>query len=311
MRKDREKVFYRESLGSRVFDVFNVFFMLLVAFIMIYPLYWVLITTVSDPVYLSKNTVKLWPVGFHLDAYRFVGKDKEIWRSYANTIRYAAIGTLITLAITTLTAYVLSIRTYSLRKPMSLFFTITLFLNGGMIPTYLLISNMKMLNTIWAIVLPPAMSLWYVMILRTAFGGVSEELREAALVDGANDLRIFVQIMLPLTKAALATIALFAAVGYWNNLFNALLYINEKSKFPLTIYLRNLLVTGEYDPTSSMSSADSFHFFTSVTERGGALGIRTAIRMASIVVTILPIMFIYPFVQKYFVKGIMLGSVKG
>ncbi len=300
----------KESVGSRVFDAFNVLFMLLVGFVMLYPFYWVFITTISDPVYLSKHTVKLWPKGFHVDAYKYVLADDAIWRAYGNTIRYTVVGTLVSLSVTSLTAYVLSIRTYSLKRPLSLFFTVTLFLNGGMIPTYLMISNLKLINTIWAIALPPAMSLWYVVILRTGFGGVSEELREAALVDGANDLRIFLQIVLPLSKAALATIALFAAVGYWNNLFNALLYINEKNKFPLTIYLRNLIVTGENDPMS-LASNESYLFFTNIVESGGAAGMGIAIKMSAIVFTILPIMCVYPFVQKYFVKGVMLGSVKG
>jgi putative aldouronate transport system permease protein len=300
---------YKRSWGSLIFDWSNVIVICLIGFIMAYPLIWIISTSVSDPVYLSSHTVKFFPVGFQFDGYKFISSNQEIWKSYYNTIQYTVVGTIVTIVLCSLAAYVLSVPTYKPRKILAILFMITLFFYGGMIPTYLTISQLNMLDTIWAIVLPPAVNFWYIIILRTGFKMISPELREAALIDGANDFKIFMRIIVPLSKSSIVVILLFAAVGQWNNFFLPLLYLTDSDNFPLTIFLRNLLITSTFD-TSGAIKVD-YSYFLSITEAGGLRGIATSIEMAAIVITVLPIMCIYPFAQKYFVQGLLVGSIKG
>ena len=297
----------KRSLGSTVFDLVNTITLVALGSLMVYPFLWVISTSISSPFFLTRDTVKLFPVGIQFKIYARILGYNDLAISYGNTIKYAVLGTIIALIITSLSAYTLSIKSYRPRKVIMLIFMLTMFFYGGMIPTYLLIKGLGMLDTIWAIVLPPAMNLWFILILRTSFSSVPEEIRESARIDGASEFRVYWQIIMPVSKAALATIALFACTNHWNSFFAPLIYLNDEKKYPLTIFLRDLVIS------RSSTFAGSISFRMARNEYGNADiagGIAASIRAASIVVTILPIVFVYPFVQKYFVRGVMLGSIK-
>jgi putative aldouronate transport system permease protein len=250
---------------------------------MVYPFVYVLAVSLSSPDAVIQNKVFLFPVGLNLTAYRVVADNKGIWTGYANTILYTATGTLINLTVTSLMAYALSKKYLWGRKFFSLFVIFTMFFQGGMIPNYLLISNLRMINTIWAIVLPGAVSTWYLMVMRTFFSELPSELEEAAMVDGCNPLMIFLRIVLPLSKPILFTMTLFYAVTHWNSYMAPLIYLNDKAKFPLQIIMRQILITGDTNFTNTISYLDDTNLIISDT-----------IKYATIIVSILPIIMVYP-----------------
>jgi putative aldouronate transport system permease protein len=267
---------------------------------MVYPFVYVLAVSLSSPDAVIQNKVFLFPNGFNLTAYRVVADNKGIWTGYTNTILYTVVGTLINLTVTSLMAYALSKKNLWGRKFFSLFVIFTMFFQGGMIPNYLLISNLRMTNTIWALVLPGAVSTWYLMVMRTFFSELPAELEEAAMMDGCNPLLIFIRIIIPLSKPILFTMTLFYAVTHWNAYMAPLIYLNDKAKFPLQIIMRQILITGDTNFTNAISYLDDTSLIISDT-----------IKYATIIVSILPIVLTYPFIQKYFSKGVMIGSVKG
>jgi putative aldouronate transport system permease protein len=290
----------KRSGSDRFFSIGNNVFLALIFIIMVYPFIYVLAVSLSSPEAVIQNKVFLFPVGFNLTAYRVVADNKGIWTGYANTIWYTVIGTLINLAVTSLMAYSLSKKYLWGRRFFSLFVIFTMFFQGGMIPNYLLISRLGMINTIWAIVLPGAVSTWYLMVMRTFFSELPAELEEAAMVDGCNPLVIFLRIVLPLSKPILFTMTLFYAVTHWNAYMAPLIYLNDKAKFPLQIIMRQILITGDTNFTNAISYLDDTNLIISDT-----------IKYATIIISILPIVMSYPFIQKYFSKGVMIGSVKG
>lgn len=286
--------------GDTVFFIGNHLFLALIFVVMIYPFLYVLAVSLSSPDAVIKNKVFLFPVGFNLTAYRVVADNRGIWTGYANTILYTVVGTLINLMVTSLMAYALSKKYLWGRRFFSLFVIFTMFFQGGMIPNYLLISRLGIINTIWAIVLPGAVSTWYLMVMRTFFSELPAELEEAAMVDGCNPLMIFIRIVLPLSKPIFSTMTLFYAVTHWNAYMVPLIYLNDKAKFPLQIIMRQILITGDTNFTNTISYLDDTNLVISDT-----------IKYATIIISILPIVMIYPFIQKYFSKGVMIGSVKG
>jgi putative aldouronate transport system permease protein len=287
--------------GSDIaFSTGNNLFLGLIFIIMIYPFVYVLAVSLSGPDAVMQNKVFLFPVGFNLTAYRAVADNTGIWTGYTNTILYTVAGTLINLIVTSLMAYALSKKNLWRRKFFSFFVIFTMFFQGGMIPNYLLISKLRMINTIWAIVLPGAVSTWYLMVMRTFFSEFPAELEEAAMVDGCNPIMIFIRIVLPLSKPILSTMTLFYAVTHWNAYMAPLIYLNDKAKFPLQIIMRQILITGDTNFTNTLSYLDDTNLIISDT-----------IKYAAIIVSILPIVIVYPFIQKYFSKGVMIGSVKG
>lgn len=286
--------------GDTVFFIGNHLFLALIYVVMIYPFLYVLAVSLSSPDAVIKNKVFLFPVGFNLTAYRVVADNRGIWTGYANTILYTVVGTLINLMVTSLMAYALSKKYLWGRRFFSLFVIFTMFFQGGMIPNYLLISRLGIINTIWAIVLPGAVSTWYLMVMRTFFSELPAELEEAAMVDGCNPLMIFIRIVLPLSKPIFSTMTLFYAVTHWNAYMVPLIYLNDKAKFPLQIIMRQILITGDTNFTNTISYLDDTNLVISDT-----------IKYATIIISILPIVMIYPFIQKYFSKGVMIGSVKG
>ncbi|MDE7029216.1 MAG: carbohydrate ABC transporter permease [Lachnospiraceae bacterium] len=276
----------------------------------LYPLWWVLMTSLSDPVWLSTHTVGLIPGKFSIDSYKFILSESKLWVSYLNSIIYAAGSTVVTLFVCSLYAYPLTLDQFKGKKFFNTLMLIPMFFSGGIIPAYLLITNLKMLDTVWAMILPGAFSTYYVILFRTNMRGIPQELRESAIVDGASEFRVYWNIIIPLSKVIFLIIALYCIVGSWNSFTPPLLYLSDETKMPLSIYLRDLIVTNSTDTTELTMSGGSAYYQT-IASQGGGIGMRIAIKMGTIIVSVVPIMMIYPFIQKYFVKGVMLGSVKG
>lgn len=292
-----------QSTSDNVFDVVNTIGMILIFLIVAYPMYFVFIASVSNPSYIHLGQVIFWPRGLNFSGYERVLQETQVWNAYRNSLYYTALGTSINVAVTVSAGYALSRKDLAGRAIFMTFFVFTMFFNGGMIPTFLLVRQLGMLNTVWAMVLPNAVSVFNVILCRTFFASsLPEEMLEAAQADGCGNLRFFFFFALPLSKSLIAVMTLFYAVGHWNSFFNALIFLTDNTMFPLQLVLRQILlgalaaaqdVTG--DPTEIME----------------AMRIAELLRYAVIVVSIVPVMIWYPFVQKYFVKGVMMGSLKG
>lgn len=289
----------KETRGDKIFRWVVAIILLFVNIIMLYPFILVISLSISDPQAVLRGEVVFLPKGFSTQAYEKMITTPNFWISYKNTIIYAVVGTLITLILTSLTAFPLAVTKFKSRKYLNLYYMITMFVYGGMIPTFLVIRSLGIIDTLWAMVLPGALSAYNIMIFRSFFQGIPESLHESAYIDGANDWRVLFSIILPLSKPVIATIALFTMVRHWNSFFNALLYLNTPSKYPLQMILRNILMGAE-----QLDKTQGFEDFAnrSVTE---------SLKSASIIITTLPVICIYPFIQRYFVKGVMIGSVKG
>jgi len=297
----------KKSFGERVFDVFNYTLVGLITFACIAPMWYVIAASFSSPLALMRTTGMFWwPQGEPtLAGYELVFANPNILSGYRNTFIILLIGLSVNMFMTTLGGYVLSRKNVLWNKPLTLLIIFTMYFSGGMIPSYLLIAiNLGWLNTFWAVTIPSAISTFNLIICRTAFAAVPDSLEESARIDGANDIIILYRIMIPLTKAMLAVLTLFYAVGHWNSWFPAMLYLRNSSLHPLQLVLRSILI--ENDPNAMGEVA---------TAAGGAEDLvdmaRLLVRYATIVVSTVPILFIYPFLQKYFTKGVMKGSVKG
>jgi len=286
--------------GRKTFQAFNYVFLFLLMLVCLYPLYLQLITSLSHGLEVMKGGITLLPRNITFSTYKTLVRG-ELFMYMKNTVIYTVAGTLVNLVMSCLCAYPLARKTFSGRKFFTVMVTITLFFSGGMIPMYLTVKQFGLMDTMWALILPGAISTYNMIIIRTAFQSIPESLVESAQLDGANDLVILWKIVVPLSKATLATMLLFYAVSHWNSYFDAMLYINKKELYPLQIMLRNMLIGGLFNEETAIAgaSADSF----AVTD--------ATLRSAAIIVTTLPILIVYPFVQRYFVKGVMIGSVKG
>jgi len=273
---------------------------------MIYPLLYVVAVSVSDSYAVTLGSVWLWPVGLDFTAYGITFTDPDIWIAYKNTVVYAALGTLTVLVVNTMIAYSLAQKEFFLRKIITIFYMITMFFSGGLIPTYLLISNLGMLDTLWVMIIPGCASAWTIIIFRTNFQQLPESLIDSAKIDGANAFTIYRRIILPMSIPIIATIALFNVVGIWNSYFGALIYLSENSRIPLQLFLRSLIVSAKFE---SQNMAESIAQQTQMGK--GTPGLMESIKMAAIIVSLGPILLAYPFIQKYFVKGVLIGSIKG
>jgi putative aldouronate transport system permease protein len=288
-----------ESTSYKVFKVFNVVILLFVIFLTMYPFVNIMAQSFSSESQINAGNVNLLPKGFNIDTYKVVVADSMFWVNYKNTVVYTVIGTAISLGMTTIFAYALSKKRLKGREFFTMFAVFTMFFSGGLIPNYVLITSLGFGNTMWAVVIPGAVSVFYLLIMKAFFQNIPEELEEAAIMDGSSTYGVLFKIVLPLSKPIIATMVLFYAVGHWNSWFPAFLYFDKKELFPVTIYLRNMIkgATGALD--AGATSADSL------------TQISANIKSVTMVLTVLPILMVYPFVQKYFVSGIMLGSVKG
>lgn len=288
------------GVGRTAFKVFNYSFLMLMMLITLYPLYLTVIISLSNGMNVMRGEVKLLPVNITLATYSSIFKG-DIWIYMRNSVMYTVLGTLVNIIMSCLCAYPLTRRTFCARRFYTAMVTVTLFFSGGMVPMYLTVQRYGMMDTIWALLLPGAISTYNMIIIRTAFSNIPDSLIESAQLDGANDLRILFTIVIPLSKATLSTMLLFYAVGHWNSYFDAMMYLRTKEMYPLQIHLQNLLVAGIASEELQAAGTGSGTF--TVSER--------TIRAATIIVSTLPILIVYPFVQRYFVTGVMIGSVKG
>ncbi len=290
----------KRSTGERIFEVLNISVMLVIILIMIYPLLYVIFASLSDANgLLAQKGILLRPVGFSVESYRMMSKNPMILRGYMNTIFIVTVGTAINIILTAMGAYVLSCKGPMLRRPIMILIVITMYFSGGMIPFYFTVVNLGLENSIWSLILPSALNTFNLIVMRTSFEAVPESLKESAYLDGASDMKILFRIILPLTKATLAVLTLYYAIGHWNSWFNAVLFINDRAKYPLQLVLREILLQND---TSSMSS-------NVISEDQFAIG--ETIKYAVTVAATVPILCIYPFLQKYFEKGALLGAIKG
>ncbi len=291
----------QRSRSDILFDVANNTLLALTLLAVVYPLYFALIASFSEPNAIYQGEVYFLPKGVTFDGYQRIFQSESIWRGYLNSILYTAVGTAINVVLTIATAYPLSRRDLVGRGPLMLLFTFTMVFSGGMIPTYLNVRNLGLINTIWAMVLPGAILIYNLIISRTFFRmSIPDELLESAMMDGCSNIRFFLRIVVPLAPTLIAVLAVFYGVNHWNAYFDALLYINDKKKYPLQLVLRGILLQNESlvqmsideDPARLQRIADQ-------------------IKYGIILLASAPMLVLYPFAQKYFVKGLMIGSIKG
>jgi len=263
------------------------------------PFVYVIMASMSSAEAVFGGKVFLWPVDFTLGGYKQVLTQRNLWTAYGNTLLYTSFGTLFNIAATALAAYPLAQRRFFARKFLNFFITFTMYFSGGLIPTYLVITSLGLYNSRWVMILPGLLSTYNVMVCRTAFAAIPEEIIESAEIDGANDLRIFFSLAIRLVGPTLAVLTLYYAVGHWNNFFTALMYLSKEDLMPLQVLLRRVLIESSGELLGNNIQID----------QAGAISIQ--IRYVTIVVATLPILLIYPLLQRYFVKGVMLGAVKG
>uniref|UniRef100_UPI00119D0695 carbohydrate ABC transporter permease n=1 Tax=Paenibacillus terrae TaxID=159743 RepID=UPI00119D0695 len=291
-----------ESKGDRIFNVINYVILILVTLVVLYPLVFVLSASLSDPQTVLRGEMLLWPKGINLNSYEKIFQNKDIISGFTNTLIYTTLGTAINLVMTILAAYPLSRRDFVGRNGIMALLVFTMFFSGGLIPTYLLIKNLGMLNTLWVMIIPNAVSIWNIIIMRTFFQqSIPHELQEAATIDGCSNIQILTRIILPLSMPIIAVTILFYAVGHWNAFFSALLYLTDKDKFPLQLVLREILIQGQTNDMVKMSTESA------IKQQREVEGIKYAV----LVVANIPVLVLYPFLQRYFVKGVMIGAIKG
>lgn len=290
------------SPSERIFNIFNIILMLVMMIIMFYPMWHVLCASFSNAKMLSSHTgVLLIPEGFSTTAYKLMMKNPMIIKGYANTFFILFFGLVVNMFMTCLAAYVLSRRNLMFKKPLTIIIVFTMYFSGGLIPTYLNIMGLGLEDSLWAVILPGAISTYNMIVMRTGFASVPVSLEEAAKIDGASSFRVMWQIILPLSKATVAVVCLYYAVSHWNAWFNAMLYLTDRNKFPLQLILREILIQND---TSSMVTAMDVG-------AGDSSFVSETVKYAVIIVSVVPILCVYPFIQKYFTKGVMVGAVKG
>ena len=290
------------AASDRIFDVVYTVFLIALFCSVAYPLIYVISASFSDPRALLAGRVWLFPVNPSLEGYKAVFKSSNVWRGYANSLIYMSAGTAINVAMTILAAYPLSRRDFKARRFFMFLFIFTMFFYGGLIPTYLLVRSLGLMNTRWAMILPVAIGVWNLIVSRTFIENtIPDELFDASKMDGCNHTRFLLMVVLPLSKAMIAVIALFYAVGHWNEFFRALLYLRDDRKFPLQMILRQILLQSQVDAEmmGNVEDEDARQFMSEL------------LKYALIIVGSLPVLIIYPFAQKYFVKGVMIGAIKG
>lgn len=288
--------------SDKVFSVVNYLFLLLILAIVLYPMVFVLSASVTEPEILLKGELRLLPKGFTLDSYRRVLNNQDIMRGYLNTIKYTVIGTTVNVLMTIMAAYPLSRRDFVGRNVITALMVFTMFFSGGMIPTFLVVKGVGLYNTMWALILPSAVSVWNITIMRTYLQtSIPHEIQEAAMIDGCSNMDILVRIVLPLSVPIILVTIMFYAIGHWNSYFSALMYLTDRAKYPLQVVIREILLQ------SNLGDMATYVDEGVIRQMMLAEGIKYAV----IVVANVPVFLIYPFIQKYFTKGIMLGGLKG
>lgn len=290
------------SLSSRMMDIIIHITMIFIVLVTLLPVIHVAAISLSSSSAINRGLVSFWPVEFSVDSYKTVMDAGTVPRAFLNSILYMVAGTAISLSLTIMMAYPLSKKNLPLRRIYLVISTIPMFFTGGMIPKFLLINNIGLYNTFWAIVLPGAISTWNLIIMRSFFQSIPESLEESARLDGANDIQILRLVVIPLSMPSIATIGMFYGVGLWNSWFEPMIYLKESVRYPLQLVLREIVIQGEIaEELAAQGIVDND--FSSVTV--------DSIKYATLFISILPMLVVYPFIQKYFVKGVMVGSVKG
>ncbi|MBP5332175.1 MAG: carbohydrate ABC transporter permease [Lachnospiraceae bacterium] len=293
----------KERGTDRAFNIFIYVFSALIILIVVYPLIFVLSASFSSPSEIIRGNVIFWPKGLNLDSYKAIISNSRILRGYGNTVFISVVGTAINIAMTTMCAFPLSNKKLAGRNVLTIFITFTMFFNAGMIPNYLLMKDLKLLNSYMVLMLPGAISVYNMLVMRNYFqSSIPGELIEAARMDGCGNLRTLFKIVLPLSKAIMAVMLIFYVAGHWNAYFSAMMYITDKDKYPLQLVLREILIQA-----SSYTEEGLGQGFSVVDASLKEVGIQ----YATIVVSSIPVMLLYPLMQKYFVKGVMIGAVKG
>lgn len=291
----------QRTKGQKIFSFFNTIGLIILSIIFILPIWHVAMGSISDPMKVSANTgLILKPLGnATLGGYRLVLQNNLIFTSYANTLIYVVSATAFGLVLNILAAYVMSRKNLMFKGVIVMIVTFTMIFNGGLIPTYMVVRNLKMLDTRWALIIPGAVSAYNIILMRTSFAEIPEEMLEAARIDGAGNFRILWQIIVPVSKAIIAVIVLFYAIQHWNSWFNASIYLTRRELFPLQLTLREIVLLASENNIVAEADGQDVEIY------------RPLIKYATIMVSVIPMMIIYPFVQKYFVTGVMIGSVKG
>nr|WP_010272532.1 carbohydrate ABC transporter permease [Paenibacillus senegalensis] len=291
-----------KSPGDRIFDAVNLFLLGLITVAVLYPLVFVLSASISDPSAVMGGRVWLWPVDITFVAYEKILANSQLLNGYKNTIIYTVVGSATNLVLTVCAAYPLSRRDFKGRNVITALIVFTMFFSGGLIPTYLLVQSLGIMNTMWALILPGAISVYNVVIMRTFFqSSIPYEIQEAAFIDGSNNFQILFRIVLPLSTPIIAVMILFYAVGHWNAFFNALIYLSDQTKYPLQLVLREILIQGQMTGVTDLS----------VETHAKQLMETESIKYAVVIFANLPVLMLYPFLQRYFVKGVMIGALKG
>lgn len=287
------------SIGEKIFDRFNVIFLVLLSIVMLYPFWYVLVQSFMPYSEIIKSNFYIIPKKITFEAYRYVFSNASLLSGLYYSIFVTVVGTIYQLLITSMAAYAVTKKDLPGRDLFFIMVIITMFFGGGLIPYYLVIRQLGLINNIMVLVIPAAISSWNLILMKEYFKSLGTEMEESAKIDGAGYFRIFFTIILPLSGPILSTIALFIAVGHWNNWFGPILFLNDKRNWPIAALLRDILVAGNTDLTKSRGYVQKEFL------------LQTQIKMAVVMISVIPIIIVYPFVQKYFVKGVMIGSVKG
>jgi len=298
MAKEPKKAL-RDTTGDKVFYTINAIVLALVALIVLYPLYFIIIASISDPDAVLGGKVVLYPVDITFSGFEKIMQRKDVWLGYRNTIIYTILTVILSLIVTIPAGWALSRKTLPGKKWFMIYFIIPMFFGGGLIPFYNVMSSLKLINTIWAIVLPSILSVWNLFMCKTFFeSSIPISLIEAAKIDGAGSFRIFGEIVLPLSKAVIAVMALYYAVGQWNSYFNAMIFLQDETLYPLQLVLKEILIASE--STSGGSGETILEQYR----------LANQLKYVSVIVSSVPVLLLYPFVQKYFAQGVMIGSLK-
>ncbi len=288
-----------KRLSDYVFDSFNIIFLLLLSLVFLYPMIHIIMASFSNPIAIMNHRgILLWPDGYSLEGYKVVLNNPNVLTGYINTILYVVVGTALNVIATAMGAYVLSSDDFPLKKPLSIAIVFTMYFSGGIIPNFLLVKSIGLYNTRMALILPGLIITWNLIMMRTSLNAIPKSLAESAKIDGANDFTVLFRIIIPVAKATIAVMVLFYAVDHWNSWFNAMIYLKDRSKYPLQLILREILISN----SSSGNTLQSTDEVSSLLDQ--------LIKYSTIIISTVPILFVYPFVQKYFITGVMIGSLK-
>lgn len=294
------------SRSDIVFDAVIFTVLTVTMLVVAYPLYFVIISSFSDPVAVASGKVTFFPIGFTLEGYERVLQEQRVMRGFANSMLYTVVGVLINLAVTLPTSYALSRKDFFGQRPITIYYMVTMFIGGGLIPTYLIVSQTGLMDSLWALVIPGALGVYNMIVGRTFFvTNVPDELLEASKLDGCGNTRFFLYIVLPLSGAIIAILTLYYGIGHWNSYFSALLYITDRAKWPLQLELRSILLQNQWTQTNAVMNAEQ------LAEKARLEALTEMMKYSLIIISTIPMMVLYPFIQKYFIKGVMIGAIKG